>query len=76
MDNISVFGIAIIVLIIFAVIVVSRAVRTVPQGENWTVERFGRYTRTLSPGLRFMIPMIDAVGSKVNMMETVLDIEG
>ncbi len=76
MENISVFGIAIIVLIIFAVIVVSRAVRTVPQGETWTVERFGRYTRTLQPGLRFMIPMIDAVGSKVNMMETVLDIEG
>ncbi len=76
MENISVFGIAIIVLIIFAVIVVSRAVRTVPQGDTWTVERFGRYTRTLQPGLRFMIPLFEAVGSKVNMMETVLDIEG
>jgi regulator of protease activity HflC (stomatin/prohibitin superfamily) len=51
-------------------------VRTVPQGENWTVERFGRYTRMLHPGLRFMIPLIEAVGAKVNMMETVLDIEG
>jgi regulator of protease activity HflC (stomatin/prohibitin superfamily) len=76
MDGISVFGIAIIVLIVFAVILVSRAVRTIPQGENWTVERFGRYTRSLQPGLRFMIPLIDVVGSKVNMMETVLDIEG
>jgi regulator of protease activity HflC (stomatin/prohibitin superfamily) len=76
MEDISVFGVAIIVLIVFAVIIVSRAVRTVPQGENWTIERFGRYTRTLSPGLRFMIPIFEAVGAKVNMMETVLDIEG
>jgi regulator of protease activity HflC (stomatin/prohibitin superfamily) len=41
MEDISVFGIAIIVLIIFTIILVSRAVRTIPQGENWTVERFG-----------------------------------
>jgi len=76
MGDLSVFGIAIIVLIVFAIIIVSRAVRTVPQGENWTVERFGRYTRTLGPGLKFMIPVFEAVGAKVNMMETVLDIEG
>jgi len=76
MEDISVFGIAIIVLIIFTIILVSRAVRTIPQGENWTVERFGRYTRMLQPGLRFMIPLVEAVGAKVNMMETVLDIEG
>ncbi|MDH3669188.1 MAG: SPFH domain-containing protein, partial [Paracoccaceae bacterium] len=69
----DVFGIALIVLAIFAIIVVARAVRTVPQGENWTVERFGRYTRTLNPGLRFMVPLIDSVGAKINMMETVLD---
>ena len=61
-------------LVIFAVIVVSRAVRSVPQGEEWTVERFGRYTHTLQPGLRFIIPLVDQVGAKVNMMETVLDI--
>jgi regulator of protease activity HflC (stomatin/prohibitin superfamily) len=72
----DVFGIALIVLAVFALILVSRAVRTVPQGENWTVERFGRYTRMLAPGLRFMIPLVEAVGAKVNMMETVLDIEG
>jgi len=76
MEDISVYGIAIIVLIIFAVVIVNRAVRTVPQGENWTVERFGRYTRTLPPGLRFMIPVFEAVGARINMMETVLDIEG
>jgi regulator of protease activity HflC (stomatin/prohibitin superfamily) len=50
-------------------------VRSVPQGEEWTVERFGRYTRTLSPGLRFLIPIMDKIGSKINMMETVLDID-
>jgi regulator of protease activity HflC (stomatin/prohibitin superfamily) len=76
MEGINVFGIAIVALIIFAVILVSRAVRTIPQGENWTVERFGRYTRTLTPGLKFMVPLIEAVGARVNMMETVLDIAG
>lgn len=46
----------------------------VPQGYSWTVERFGRYTRTLNPGLRFLIPFIDAIGFKQNMMEQVLDV--
>ena len=68
--------IAVIALLVFAIIVISRAVRTVPQGEEWTVERFGRYVRTLAPGLRFLWPLIDRVGQKLNMMETVLDIEG
>jgi len=76
MQGISVFGIAAIVLVIFTIILVSRGVRAIPQGENWTVERFGRFTRILTPGLRFMIPLVDAVGAKLNMMETVLDIEG
>lgn len=76
MDSSAVFGIAIIVLLIFVVILISRAVRIVPQGENWTVERFGRYTRTLTPGLTFLVPLIEQVGSKINMMETVLDIMG
>lgn len=67
-------NIFVIVLFVFAIIVVSRAVRSVPQGEEWTVERFGRYTHTLSPGLRFIIPLVDQIGAKVNMMETVLDI--
>jgi regulator of protease activity HflC (stomatin/prohibitin superfamily) len=59
----------------FALILILMMVKSVPQGENWTVERFGRYTRTLDPGLRFVFPLIDRVGSKINMMETVLDIE-
>lgn len=64
-----------VILVIFAIFVVFRAIRSVPQGENWTVERFGRYTRTLEPGLHFLIPFIDRVGRKINMMETVLDID-
>lgn len=61
-------------ILIFAVIMLYLMVKTVPQGETWTVERFGRYTRTLKPGLNFLIPLMDKVGAKINMMETVLDI--
>lgn len=61
-------------ILIFAVIMLYLMVKTVPQGENWTVERFGRFTRTLKPGLNFLIPLMDKVGARINMMETVLDI--
>ena len=64
-----------IAILVFAVILVLTMVKSVPQGENWTVERFGRYTRTLDPGLRFLVPLVDRVGSRINMMETVLDID-
>ncbi|MFN3262054.1 MAG: SPFH domain-containing protein [Pikeienuella sp.] len=69
-------NIVVIALLVFVVVALSRGVRSVPQGEEWTVERFGRYTRSLRPGLRFIIPLVDQVGRKVNMMETVLDIDG
>jgi regulator of protease activity HflC (stomatin/prohibitin superfamily) len=49
-------------------------VKTIPQGYNYTVERFGRYTRTLTPGLNLIVPFIDRIGSKMNMMEQVLDV--
>ena len=64
-----------LVLVIFAATLIFMMVKSVPQGEEWTVERFGRYTRTLKPGLRFLVPIMDKVGNKINMMETVLDIE-
>lgn len=48
--------------------------KTVPQGYHWTIERFGRYIRTLTPGLNFVVPFVDRVGRKINMMEQVLDI--
>ena len=68
-------GITAIAILVFAVVLIFMMVRSVPQGEEWTVERFGRYTRTLTPGLRFLIPIMDKVGAKINMMETVLDID-
>jgi regulator of protease activity HflC (stomatin/prohibitin superfamily) len=49
-------------------------IKTVPQGYNYTVERFGRYTKTLTPGLNLIVPFVDRVGAKMNMMEQVLDV--
>ena len=60
--------------LIVAIAFIFAGVKTVPQGSHWTVERFGRYTHTLKPGLNFIIPFVDGVGHKVNMMERVLDI--
>ena len=67
---------SIVLLSILAAVVVTilMGVKTVPQGQEWTVERLGRYTRTLSPGLSVIIPYIDRIGSKLSMMETVLEI--
>ncbi|MCA6219700.1 SPFH domain-containing protein [Photorhabdus antumapuensis] len=67
------FG-AVPILIFIAVVIVFTCVKTVPQGYQWTVERFGRYTRTLLPGLHIIVPFIDRIGRKINMMEQVLDI--
>ena len=67
-------GIIALVLIVLVVIVLVKLVRIVPQGYEWTVETFGRYTRTLTPGLHFLIPVYQAVGRKINMMEQVLDV--
>ncbi len=50
------------------------AVKSVSQGKNYTVERFGRYTRTLNPGLHFIIPLFDIIGARLSMMETVMDV--
>jgi regulator of protease activity HflC (stomatin/prohibitin superfamily) len=62
------------VVAVIVLAVVARGVRTVPQGYEWTVERFGRYRVTLSPGLRLINPFTDAIGHKVNVQETVLEI--
>lgn len=63
-----------IVLALLALIIIAKGVKVVPQGTEFTVERFGRYTHTLTPGLSFIIPIVDTIGAKVNMMETVLDV--
>ncbi|WP_032115155.1 SPFH domain-containing protein [Candidatus Arsenophonus nilaparvatae] len=67
------FG-AIPIIIFVAIVIVLTCVKTVPQGFQWTVERFGRYTRTLLPGLHFIVPFMDKIGRKINMMERVFDI--
>ena len=71
---ISEFSIFVIVVLILAIIIVILGVKAVSQGYEYTVERFGRYTRTLTPGLNLIIPVIDRIGAKMNMMEQVLDV--
>lgn len=61
-------------LAVFVVIFILTAVKSVPQGHNWTVERFGKFTRLLTPGLHIIVPFVDAIGRKVVVMEQVLDI--
>jgi regulator of protease activity HflC (stomatin/prohibitin superfamily) len=68
------FGIFVLVVLGVVVFFLLRAIRMVPQGYNYTVERFGRYVRTLEPGLNFLVPFIDRIGHKVNMMEQVLPV--
>src|SRR6478752_9070738 len=63
-----------LVLVALAAIILVRAIKIVPQGREYTVERFGRYTRTLAPGIAFLTPFVESVGRKVNMMEQVLDV--
>ena len=64
----------VLVLAVFVVILVVLGVKRVPQGREYTVERFGRYTHSLRPGLRFIFPLVDQIGSRINMMEQVLDV--
>lgn len=66
--------ITVIVVVFVAIIFLASSVKTVPQGFSYTVERFGRYTNTLAPGLRLIVPFVDRIGAKMNMMEQVLDI--
>jgi regulator of protease activity HflC (stomatin/prohibitin superfamily) len=68
------FDLVIPILIVLVLLVLFTGIKTVPQGYNYTVERFGRYTRTLSPGLNLIVPFVDRVGAKMNMMEQVLDV--
>jgi regulator of protease activity HflC (stomatin/prohibitin superfamily) len=67
----EIFG---LLLIVLAAVALWSTVKIVPQGYNWTIESFGRYTRTLSPGLHILIPVMERVGYKMNMKEQVMDI--
>ena len=68
------FDIFAIVLVLLVIVTLIAGVKTVPQGYDWTIERFGKYTQTLSPGLNLIVPYFDRVGRKINMMEQVIDI--
>ena len=68
------FEIFVIALALLVIVTLFAGVKTVPQGYDWTIERFGKYTRTLSPGLNLITPYFDRVGRKMNMMEQVISI--
>jgi regulator of protease activity HflC (stomatin/prohibitin superfamily) len=68
------FDVFAIVLVALAILTLFAGVKTVGQGYNWTVERFGKYTRTLGPGLNLIVPFFDRIGRKMNVMEQVIDI--
>ena len=68
------FEIFVLLLIVLVAVALWSTVKIVPQGYNWTIESFGRYTRTLSPGLHILIPVMERVGYKMNMKEQVMDI--
>jgi regulator of protease activity HflC (stomatin/prohibitin superfamily) len=68
------FDVFVLVFVALAILTLLAAVKSVSQGYNWTVERFGKYTRTLKPGLNFIVPFFDRIGRKMNTMEQVIDI--
>ena len=70
----SLVQIAVLILAVFAIILAFSTIKIVPQGFEFTVERFGRYTRTLKPGMTLLTPFVEAIGRRVNMMEQVLEV--
>lgn len=68
------FDITVIVIVSIVILILLAGIKTVSQGYAYTVERFGRYTRTLMPGLNLIVPFVDRIGSKLNIMEQVLDV--
>jgi regulator of protease activity HflC (stomatin/prohibitin superfamily) len=71
LEPITLFALSIVAV---AILVLYSGIKTVPQGEEWTVERFGRYTRTLQSGLCLIVPFIDRIGRRLSVMEQVLDV--
>jgi len=72
--GLSGFSVFVIAVAVLAIILVFMSARAVPQGTEFTVERFGRYVRTLSPGLHLIVPIVDRIGARMNMMESVFDV--
>ncbi|HYD44284.1 MAG TPA: SPFH domain-containing protein [Phenylobacterium sp.] len=67
-------GFVALAFLVLAAVILFSAIKIVPQGREFTVERFGRYTRTLKPGIAILTPFVEGVGRRVNMMEQVLDV--
>src|ERR1700753_445977 len=63
-----------VVLLFLALVIVVSAIKIVPQGREFTVEKFGRYTRTLKPGMTLLMPFVESIGRRVNMKEQVLEV--
>ena len=74
MEILTGFTVFVIAVLVLAVVLILTGVKAVPQGWEFTIERFGRYTRTLRPGFHLIMPVIDRVGAKMNRMENVLDV--
>lgn len=68
------FDIVVLAAVVLVILVLVAGIKTVPQGYRYTVERFGRYTRTLEPGLNLIVPFFERIGARMNVMEQVLDI--
>ncbi len=68
-------GVFVLILLALVVITIFLGVKVVPQGFNYTIERFGKYTKTLGPGLGLILPFIDRIGAKQNMMEQVMEVD-
>ena len=74
MPEIAGFAMFAIAVVALAIVLILMGAKAVPQGMEYTVERFGRYTRTLRPGFHLIVPVVDRIGAKMNMMETVLNV--
>src|SRR5690606_30691830 len=72
--ELSGFTIFVIAVLVLALLLIMMGAKSVPQGYEYTVERFGRFTRTIRPGLSLLVPVIDRIGARINMMEQVLDV--
>ncbi len=71
---VSGFTLFVLFFLLLAIALVVLSVKFVPQGMEYTVQRFGKYTTTLRPGLNIIVPVIDQIGARINMMEEVLDV--
>lgn len=74
MDVLTGFSLTIIILVVLILLTLAAGIKVVPQGYGYTLERFGRYTRTLTPGLNLIVPFIDRIGRRISIMEQVLDV--